>query len=121
MLALLLILNGSLAMHTIGLQYASFSWEAAAQTYYYSPTPTASATPTRTPSNNENDAGPGACSDGIDNDNNGLTDCADPACANALPCVQSVPVLSWSGIAAIALLLGLIGLSALSRPQAPRR
>lgn len=129
MLALLLVLNGSLALHIAGVQYASFSWEAAALTYYYyeSPTPSATATASPTPTStqgptiNEGDGGPADCSDGIDNDNNGLTDCADPTCQNALPCLQAVPVVSRSGITTIAILLGLIGLAALARPPIRRR
>lgn len=39
--------------------------------------------------------GPEQCTNGVDDDGNGLTDCADPACA-AYSCVGSAPA-SWTG------------------------
>jgi hypothetical protein len=38
------------------------------------------------------------CLDGIDNDCNGLTDCADPACTQGYQCVPSAPS-GWTGYA----------------------
>jgi Ca2+-binding RTX toxin-like protein len=38
------------------------------------------------------------CNDGIDNDGNGLTDCADPACAQALNCQSGVSQTGNSGV-----------------------
>jgi hypothetical protein len=125
--ALLMAINGLLAMEMLGVQYRHFSWaaEAWAQTYYPTPTATPSqtatatvtrtGTPTRTPSLREDSAGAAACADGIDNDNNGLTDCSDPACQAAPPCLHAAPTLSWGGIVAGLLLLALTGVSALAR------
>jgi hypothetical protein len=53
-------------------------------------TVTASVTSTRTPSLTE----AGQCTDRIDNDNNGFTDCVDPACIGTPPCVAEAPLLS---------------------------
>lgn len=75
-------------------------------------------TPTRTPSECE-DCGPNrGCLDGIDNDNNGYTDCADPACANSLLCFKPAPAASaplTMALAAVLGLVGAIGLGALRR------
>jgi hypothetical protein len=42
------------------------------------------ADPSASPDHAERDAG---CSDGVDNDCDGLFDCADPSCAEAIPCL----------------------------------
>jgi hypothetical protein len=75
----------------------------------FTPTRTSTATasrtqtPTRTPALTEDDDP--ACRDGIDNDNNGLVDCADPGCAGKRPCLATAPVLSpWF----VALLVGML-------------
>ena len=55
------------------------------------------------------------CDDHDDNDNNGLTDCADPACARALNCIETAPLLSTGMISALVGMLGVVGLVGLGR------
>lgn len=55
------------------------------------------------------------CDDGEDNDNNGLTDCADPACAHALNCIDTAPLLSPGMIGGLIAMLGVVGLVGLTR------
>jgi MYXO-CTERM domain-containing protein len=69
-------------------------------------------------SSNEADGGPQFCSDGIDNDDNGATDCVDVACANIPPCTSNAPAVSPPGVLMLAVALGLIGLLGLSRRRA---
>lgn len=57
------------------------------------PTQTPTSTPSMTPTPAENSA-PGQCSDTIDNNSNGLIDCADPSCFAVLPCSSPAPTLS---------------------------
>ncbi|MCX8073782.1 MAG: hypothetical protein N3C12_15245 [Candidatus Binatia bacterium] len=61
----------------------------------------------------ENEAGDFACSDGFDNDGDGLVDCADPSCATSTRCAAPVPVGQgpWTGV--MAGVLALLGVSAL--------
>lgn len=63
----------------------------------------------------------GACSDGSDNDGDGLIDLEDPECANGLDDSEgppSVPVISVAGIVILVTLLGVLGLAAKqSRPS----
>ena len=79
------------------------------------PTCTPTGTPTRTPAPFENAGGNQFCNDGIDNDNNGLTDCADPACAAVLPCGAPAPLLSPPLIVALVGILSVVGLYGLVR------
>jgi hypothetical protein len=86
----------------------------AASTSTPTATTTTSTVPTATvtPSDETGDA---KCSDGIDNDLDGLTDCVDPDCRGDRPCAQRAPTLS-----PIFLVLGLTslllaGLTALRR------
>lgn len=81
------------------------------QTATVTPTPPLPThTPTRTPSECE-DCGPiRGCLDGIDNDNNGFTDCDDPACVNSLLCFKPAPAASAPMTIVLAAVLGLIGL-----------
>ncbi len=97
------------------------------------PSTTATVTPTRTPTNTttpsttptvtptlslfENQAGDFACSDGFDNDGNGLVDCADRSCATSTRCVAPVSVGQdrWMGL--LVAMLGLLGLGALLRSR----
>ena len=74
-------------------------------------TATFTGTPTRTPSNTE----AGQCSDRIDNDNNGFTDCQDPACIGTGPCAAGAPALSPMFLAFAFGLLTLVGLLRLRR------
>jgi hypothetical protein len=55
------------------------------------------------------------CDDGEDNDNNGFTDCADPACARALNCLNAAPLLSPGMIGLLVAMLGTVGLAGLAR------
>jgi hypothetical protein len=59
------------------------------------------------------------CSDGIDNDGDGLIDCGDPDCAGDRACTAPAPVLSWPGLLAAILLLG--GVAAYRLRRASRR
>lgn len=82
------------------------------------PTSTPTATPTVTPTNTpafEDQYGPDACVDQIDNDKNGLTDCADQACANDPICGAVAPAASRQGTLLLAGVLGILGLFALAR------
>jgi hypothetical protein len=75
-------------------------------------TTTPPATPTITPT-----AEVGAlCSDGIDNNLNGLIDCADPSCAGSEPCIAAAPAMS-----PVLLLLALAALSLIGLLQLRRR
>jgi MYXO-CTERM domain-containing protein len=81
-------------------------------------THTTTATATRTFSSSESDGGLQFCIDGIDNDNNGSTDCADEACASLPLCTATAPAASPPGMIMLALMLALIGLLGLSRSRA---
>jgi hypothetical protein len=65
----------------------------------------------------EDSGGVGACSDGIDNDHNGLIDCADPACADDPPCARIAPAMSPRVLLALVAVLGVIGLLRLARSR----
>lgn len=59
------------------------------------------------------------CDDGIDNNNNGLTDCQDPNCIFFPACARHpAPAMSPAGILAAALLLALVARAALRRSRA---
>lgn len=85
-------------------------------------TATISATPTVTPTSNvmENVGGNANCSDGFDNDFDGLIDCADPDCANIPPCNAVAPVMSPPAALLLAVLLSLVGLFGLARSRQQR-
>lgn len=53
--------------------------------------------------------GDDACGDGIDNDQNGVTDCADSSCADAAVCRAQAPVVGSTGLIVVAILLLVIG------------
>jgi hypothetical protein len=76
---------------------------------------TATGTPlvaaTRTLALSESAGGQESCGDHIDNDDNGLTDCADPACARASPCVVGAPSTSPLGTLLAVAILVFIGWS----------
>ncbi len=79
------------------------------------PTFTPTVTPTVTPTAtglppHEDTGGASACSDGIDNDGDGLTDCADPDCANTPPCAPAAPALSPRLVVVLALTLSVVGM-----------
>ena len=107
-----------------GFSYAPSDWTAFAQGAPYTPTETPTETPTVTPTvtptatptpPHEDTTGAFACSDGIDNDGNGLTDCADPACANTPPCAPAVPIVGHRGLVAGVLLLLTVGAFGINR------
>ncbi len=50
-----------------------------------------------------------ACGDGLDNDNNGLTDCQDPACFDSTLCVAPAPTLSPLMVGILVVCLGMMG------------
>ncbi len=78
-------------------------------------TPTNTPTVTPTPANFENEAGDFACSDGFDNDFNGLVDCADPSCATSTRCSAPVPVAGTPGTGVLIAILTGLGLYAILR------
>lgn len=98
-IALLIVLfNGFFVARLIAPSYSHFTWEAFAQSYGPS-----------------EDFSAGSCSDGFDNDQNGLTDCADPACWGTATCAAPVPTVSWPGLGALGVLLASVGWLALRR------
>ena len=62
----------------------------------------------------ETDVGASGCSDGIDNDGDGLVDCGDPDCIGIAPCVAPAPALSSTGLILGALALLGVGAAALT-------
>ncbi len=90
------------------------------QTPIGTPTVTPTQTPTRTPAPSEDSGGVQFCSDGIDNDNNGLTDCADPACATVAPCSGAAPMMSPHMLLVLIGVLAGIGFVSLGRLRAKR-
>ena len=86
-------------------------------------TPTATSTPTATPTPTpigEGTGGAQACIDGIDNDRNGLIDCADPSCSNVLPCAKVAPLLSPTLLLVQMAILCAVGLLAIARMRSGR-
>jgi hypothetical protein len=81
------------------------------------PTATETPTPTVTPTKalRENSAGAQACSDGFDNDSDGLVDCADSDCFGVPPCGAAVPTLSQRMMVFLVVVLAAIGVGALVR------
>ena len=81
-LALLLVLvNAWTVVRLIGLPYGPFQWAVFAQTYL-----------------GESDF-PGGCSDGVDNNGDGLVDCVDPDCRADPGCTARAPILGAPGVA----------------------
>jgi hypothetical protein len=72
-------------------------------------TPTVTPTPTPTPPH-EDSGGAQGCSDGIDNDGDGLIDCADPDCGNTPPCGPVAPVMSPRMVVVLIVTLSAVGL-----------
>jgi hypothetical protein len=97
---LLLVLNGFFVARLLGVSYSHFTWEAYAAAY-----------------------GPGegggpieTCMDGVDNPpTNGLIDCADPDCFNALNCAARAPVMSMPGLISLGIVLASVGILVLRR------
>ena len=67
------------------------------------------------PALRENGAGDQFCRDGIDNDGDGLVDCADPDCAAVIPCATPAPLLQPFGLLVAIVLLAMVGVAALRR------
>lgn len=61
----------------------------------------------------ETDSGPDGCTDGVDNDQDGTTDCGDADCLGVGPCVAPAPVLGAGGLIAAGLVLLSVGASSL--------
>lgn len=61
----------------------------------------------------ETDSGPDGCTDGVDNDQDGTTDCGDVDCLGVGPCAAPAPVLGAGGLIAAGLVLLSIGGSSL--------
>jgi len=138
---LFVLINGFAAFNFIPSSYERFSWQAYAEVVYTNtptaapatPTPTpgiATATPTPgiptatatiTPTDRENSSGAQACSDGIDNDLNGLIDCADPACGGTFPCGVPAPAMSSRALVLLVVLFLSIGFFALTPLRFGRR
>jgi hypothetical protein len=89
------LVSGVCAPLMTGLSYNHFSWTAYATVVY--------------PSTETGDLGDPACSDGIDNDNDGLTDCADRDCLGVPPCAAAAPAISRAGLLLLAGLFTAIG------------
>jgi len=79
----------------------------------------ATVTPTHAP--RENAGGNQFCSDGIDNDGDGLIDCRDPDCAFVPPCGGPAPTLSRDLNMLLAGILVMAGAWLLSRRRGLRR
>ena len=79
-----------------GLSYDRLTWTAYAQDAY--------------PATETGDLGAAACSDHIDNDRDGFTDCADRDCAAVPPCFMPAPALSSNAILLLVIVLATVGL-----------
>ena len=78
----------------------------------FTPTPTITPTITLTPTPHpphEDTGSASGCSYGIDNDGDGLTDCADPDCANTPPCGPAAPAMSARMVVLLILTLSAVG------------
>ena len=93
LLGLIVILNTLFVVQIVGAPYESFNWAAFAQIY----------------SSGGETGQPAGCSDGLDNDADGLIDSFDP------DCTVRAPVLGDGGLALGALMLLLLGGLALRR------
>lgn len=105
--AAIVIANLVVSVEFLGLSYERFDWKAYAQAYIPG-----------------EDEVPGGCSDGIDNDGDGLIDCADPDCFLAPNCrvPAPAPALSWYAMLASVLALGALAARALrGRRRTSRR
>jgi hypothetical protein len=101
----LFVLGSGLLTWPTGLSYDQFTWAAYAGPGVMYP--------------ETEDEDPGGCSDGIDNDNDTLIDCADREdCADEIVCNAPAPVVSPTGVIALIAGLMLIGLYSLLRRRA---
>lgn len=92
---LAILISGWLTPFATGLSYHRFTWEAYAGSVY--------------PSKETGDLGNAACSNGIDDDHDGLTDCADPDCFGISPCGAPAPAISTAGLAVLLVGLAIVG------------
>lgn len=79
------------------------------------PPPTSTPTPIELIDESEDPGSPSPCNDGIDNDRDGLTDCADPQCASSNVCPTAAPAASGFGVALLVAALGFIAALTLRR------
>jgi hypothetical protein len=63
------------------------------------------------PPTTEDELGPAGCSDGMDNDLDGATDCGDLDCLGVPPCVAAAPAAPWPIAALLLLIVGWFGVS----------
>ncbi len=89
--------SGFLTPLMTGLSYDRFTWMAYALMPVY-------------PTTETGDLGPAACSDNLDNDNDGSIDCADLDCSRVHPCSTPAPVLSRAGLVLLIVVFAIIGL-----------
>lgn len=94
--------NGLFTLQMTGVSYDSFTWQAFAAAAY--------------PAIETGLDGDLACSDGLDNDNDGDVDCADADCRGVVPCAEAAPAMSTGVVVLLALLLASLGAFAL-RPR----
>lgn len=123
--ALLVVFNLPFAFRFEAFSYAPSGWAAFAAAAPYTPTetptasptvtPTATPTATPTPPHEDTTGSDTGCTDGIDNDGDGLTDCADPDCGNTPACGPVAPTVSHSGLGLAVLSLFFVGVLALIR------
>jgi len=92
---LAVLISGWLIPFATGLSYHRFTWVAYATNVY--------------PSTETGDLGDPACSNGIDDDNDGLTDCADPDCFTIAPCGAPAPTVSTTGLVVLLGCLAVVG------------
>ena len=93
--------NVFVASRIVSLSYSHFTWQAYAAIY----------------GPGEGGLGVDSCSDHIDNDANGLIDCADPGCAGAPNCIALAPAMSWYNLLTLLVVLGTVGLLSLRRQR----
>ena len=106
--ALVVLLNLPLAFKFGAFSQSPLAHEAFAEGAPY---------PTPTPAPGEDFNPDQSCGDGVDNDQNGLTDCADPSCFPIGPCSAPTPTTSQNGLIATVLLLLVVGGLAITRRQ----
>lgn len=95
--ALLVLLNWWVVVGVVGVTYGPFDWAVFAGIYM-----------------GEADF-PAGCTDGVDNDSNGLVDCADLDCRTDPACTAAAPIMGTAGVALLLLVLLLVAAFGLRR------